>query len=375
MPIFRRGRRAPAPPPATAWDPAATQPMPVAHQTVVEEYPPPAPPPPREPNIWPWLLALLALLLLGVGIGVGYALTRNDDNNAATTTTTSPPATTTVSVPDVVGRRADVAASDLVQVGLKPDLQRKLSKRPSGTVIAQDPAAAAKVATGSRVVLTVSRGVDTVSVPALTGLTLDEALQKLRAAGLQADATRVASKKPEGQIVGQIPGGSAELKKGATVKLQVSKGLERVEVPDVVGQSEVDAATALAKAGLEAAAKQVPSDQPDGTVVAQSPRAGEQAAKGTRVQINVSGGRTTTGGTTTSTTTTTTTSSNTVTVPDLVGSTFADARRQLRDLGLRADRKDVPSSEPYGNVVAQYPAPGSTAKKGGSIRVNVSVGR
>jgi serine/threonine-protein kinase len=92
----------------------------------------------------------------------------------------------------------------------------------------------------------------------------------------------------------------------------------------------------------------------------------------------VSAGGVTTGGTTTGGTTTsgtTTTPSATVTVPDLVGSTFADARRQLRDLGLKADRKDVPSAEPYGNVVAQYPAPGSTAKKGGSIRVNVSVGR
>ena len=170
-----------------------------------------------------------------------------------------------------------------------------------------------------------------------------------------------------------MPGGSAELRKGATVKLSVSKGVERVDVPDVVGKSEVDAAATLTKAGLEVGAKRVPSDQPDGTVVAQSPKAGEQAAKGTRVQINVSAGRTTTGGTTTNATTTT--QSATVTVPDLVGSTFADARRQLQDLGLKADRMDVPSGEPYGNVVAQYPAPGSTAKKGGSIRVNVSVGR
>jgi serine/threonine-protein kinase len=344
------------------------------HERVVDEYPPP--PPPR-PTIWPWLLLLLALLLLAIGIGVGYALSRNDDNNAATTTTTTAPANTNVDVPDVVGRRADVAASDLVQVGLKPDLERKLSKRPSGTVIDQSPAAATSVARGSKVVLTVSRGVDTVSVPALTGLTLDEALQKLQSAGLKAESKRVSSKKPEGQVVAQIPGGSAELRKGATVKLSVSKGVERVEVPDVVGQSEAGAAATLTKAGLEVGVKRVPSDQPDGTVVAQSPRAAEQAAKGTRVQINVSAGRTATGGTTTTATTgtTTTTPSATVTVPDLVGSTFADARRQLRDLGLKADRKDVPSTEPYGNVVAQYPAPGSTAKKGGSIRVNVSVGR
>jgi beta-lactam-binding protein with PASTA domain len=354
-------------------------PQPVATQTVVEDYPPPVPPgPPPGPRIWPWLLLLLALLLLGIGIGVGYALSRSNDNADTTTTTAAAPTPTKVDVPNLVGRPVDAAASALVKAGLKADFQRKLSKRPSGTVIDQNPAASARVAPGSTVAVTVSRGVDTVSVPALTGLTLDEALQKLRAAGLQASASRVASQKPEGQVVSQIPGGSSEVKKGATVKLSVSKGVAHVAVPDVVGASGVDAATTLAKAGLEAVAKNVPSDQPDGTVVAQSPQAGQRVAKGTKVQINVSAGRTTTGGTTTNGTTTngtTTTQSATVTVPDLVGSTFADARRQLRDLGLKADRKDVPSGEPYGNVVAQYPAAGSTAKKGGSIRVNVSVGR
>jgi beta-lactam-binding protein with PASTA domain len=375
MPIFRRGRRAPAPPPGPAWDPEATQPLgaPVAvEERTVEEYPPPPPPP--GPVIWPWLLALLVLLALAIGIGVGYALTRNDDTTTATTTTTTtPPAASTVNVPDVVGRRADVAASDLIAAGLKAKLRRQLSKRPSGTVIEQNPSAASKVARGTTVVLAISRGVDTVSVPALTGLTLNDALKQLQAAGLQGSANRVSSDKPEGQVVAQVPGGSAELNKGATVKLSVSKGVERVEVPDVVGQTAAAAATALTRAGLEAAQRQVPSDQPDGTVVAQSPRAGEQAAKGSKVQINVSSGRTATG-TTTTTTGTTTTQAATVTVPDLVGSTFADARRQLRDLGLKADRKDVPSTEPYGNVVAQYPAAGSTARKGGSIRVNVSIG-
>jgi serine/threonine-protein kinase len=228
------------------------------------------------------------------------------------------------------------------------------------------------VARGSTVVLTISRGADTVSVPALTGLTLQDALQKLQAAGLKASADRVASKKPEGQIVAQVPGGSAELKKGATVKLSVSKGVERVDVPDVVGQPSDAATTALTQAGLQAAPRQVPSGQPEGTVVAQSPKAGERAAKGSKVQINVSGGRAATGSTTT--TGTTTTQAATVTVPDLVGSTFADARRQLGGLGLKADRKDVPSTEPFGNVVAQFPAAGGTAKRGGSVRVNVSKG-
>ena len=224
--------------------------------------------------------------------------------------------------------------------------------------------------------LIISRGVDTVSVPALTSLTLDEALARLRDAGLQGDARRVASQKPEGQVIAQEPGGGRELKKGAVVKLAVSKGAQPVDVPDVVGQSRDAATTALEQAGFKAAVLEVPSGRPAGTVVAQSPRSGEQARKGSKVQINVSAGRSTT-----STTTkepprggTTTTAAAAVTVPDLVGSTFADAKRQLADAGLRADRRDVPSTEPSGTVVAQFPAAGGTAKRGGSIRVNVSKG-
>ena len=97
-------------------------------------------------------------------------------------------------------------------------------------------------------------------------------------------------------------------------------------MPDVVGRPSDAATTSLTQAGLVAAPREVPSGQPEGTVVAQSPKAGDRAAKGSRVQINVSGGRTATSGTTT---TTATTQAATVSVPDLVGSTFADARRQL----------------------------------------------
>src|SRR5689334_4991229 len=242
MPIFRRSPDEPptAAPPPPPYDPDATQPLYPPQQTVVEEYVPPPPPP--GPRIWPWLLALLVLLVLGLGIGIGYALSRDNGNDKTTTTTTTPAAPSKVSVPNVVGQRADQAASQLVDAGLKTSFTRQLSKKPSGTVITQKPAASASVAPGSTVTLTIAHGADTVGVPAVVGLPLAQALAKLRAAGLQASEKRVFGDKPAGQVIAQTPGGGRELKKGSTVVVNVSRGAKPVAVPNVVGQTQTDAA-------------------------------------------------------------------------------------------------------------------------------------
>ena len=335
-----------------------------AEETVYEETVPVEAPPPR---IWPWLVVLL--ILVAGGLAALYILTRdNGDAQPGTTTTSS--ASTRVDVPDVLGERADRAAAQLVDAGLKAEFQRRLSKKGSGIVLEQDPGPATTVPRNSSVLLTISRGADTVQGPALTGLTLAEALNRLQALGLKGTAKRVVSDKPAGQVVAQEPGGGRELKRGTAVVLTISKGKQQVTVPDLVGQSESEATTALEQAGLKAGVRRVPGSGPEGTVVAQSPRAAEKAPKGSTVQINVSKG----GDTTATTTGTTTAPATRVTVPDVVGKTQAAAKQQLANAGFKADVKEVPSQKPKGTVVAQFPAAGQTAKRGASIRINVSAG-
>jgi beta-lactam-binding protein with PASTA domain len=359
--LLRRRRRAG---PARTPDPEATAPLdrPAARETVYEESVPAEAPPPR---IWPWLLLLL--VALAIGLGVVYALTQSDDDNSQPNTTTPTAVGTQVDVPRVVGQPADKAAATLIDAGLKPEFQRQLSKKPSGIVLEQAPAAASSVDRGTTVVLTISRGRDTVGVPALTGLRLAEALEKLQAVKLQGTAKSVASEKPAGQVIAQTPGGGSELKRGATVQLMVSEGRQKVAVPAVVGEDRATATRTLEEAGFQAAVLEVPSSEPKGTVVAQNPKPNDQAAKGSKVQINVSKGSA--GGTTTTVAT-----PAPVTVPDLVGLKQAAATRKLQTAGLKVDVRTVPSQEPTGTVVAQYPAAGETARRGGTIRINVSRG-
>lgn len=63
-----------------------------------------------------------------------------------------------------------------------------------------------------------------------------------------------------------------------------------------------------------------------------------------------------------------------VTVPDVRGERLPDARKTLRKAGLVTEQRHVPSTLPKKTVVAQVPAPGTTAERGDDVVVGVSVG-
>jgi beta-lactam-binding protein with PASTA domain len=63
-----------------------------------------------------------------------------------------------------------------------------------------------------------------------------------------------------------------------------------------------------------------------------------------------------------------------LTVPDLRGEKFADARKQLRGLGLVAEVTRVSSMLPKQTVVEQSPATGATAAHGDHVVLTVSDG-
>jgi beta-lactam-binding protein with PASTA domain len=371
MPIVRRSPNEPptAAPPAPD-DPGATQPLhaPAPHDAAVQEYAPP----PRAPRIWPWLLALVVLLALGIGLGLGYGLMRGDSSAGASATTTAP-APGRVTVPNVVGQRADRAASRLVGAGLKISFRRQLSTQQSGTVLSQEPAASSSAAAGSTVVLTIARGTDTAGVPAVVGLPLAQALAKLRAAGLQASETRVAGPQPAGQVIAQSPHAGRRAPRGSKVQIKVSSGRAnhttttttgetpgspvpaKVEIPDVVGMTLAQARATLSGASLRADPKPVPSTQPKNTVVAQYPAAGEPAKHGGSVRVNISQGPTGKA------------------VPDVVGEDETTATTKLQNAGfdVKVVRQDTTDPAEDGVVLDETPAGGETAKPGAKITITV----
>jgi serine/threonine-protein kinase len=285
--------------------------------------PPPPVPPPRE--WWPWLLALL-ILVLG-GLVAGYLLTRDDDESAG------------------------------------------------------GPTTAATTATTATTSATTAQAVD---VPNVVGQRSTVAVERLRSLGLEPVVRNVFSTRPNGVVVAQDPKPPATVDPGTSVRLDVSRGTQEIEVPDVVGSTEQEALDALRTAGFEVATFDVPSAQPEGAVVAQNPAAGTKADSGSRVRINVSTGSRQ-GGTTQQQPAPPPPATPpaappppatpaTVTVPDLVGQNRTTAAQQIRSLGLKVTIRYVPSSEPVGTVVSQSPAAGSTRKRGEGVLINLSFG-
>ena len=319
-----------------------------------EEVVPPPPPPPR-PLLWPWLLLLL-LLVIG-GLVALWLLTRDDGNESAST----------VVVPNVVRLTQQEAVARVSRKGLVARISTRPSPTPAGIVVAEDPGPGSQVTRRSVVTLTVSAA-QTVAVPSVVGMRTAQAIRTLQAKGFQIQTANVVSKKPPGTVLGQSPAAGTSVARGSTVIVRVSRGL--VTVPNVVGQSRDDAVQTVRGAGLVPKAFGVPSTQPKGTVVAQTPPAGKRVPGGTPVRLNVSNGQRSSGGPPPPPPPPPASAS----VPDVTGLPQAAAQSRLNAAGLKAGVVYVPSDETQGTVVSQSPQANTTPKRGTRIQLNVSLG-
>ncbi len=195
---------------------------------------------------------------------------------------------------------------------------------------------------------------DESTVPAVTGLPQARAEAEVREAGLEPEATRQESSRPQGIVLAQSPDAGDEVDEGSSVRLVVSTGPPRETVPNVVGQTESEAVAAVTAAGFKADVTQAFSNKKAGIVVSQEPKGGSNLEDGSVVALTVSKG------------------GKPVTVPDVVGTTSSEATTTLEQAGLKVNVVAVPSDQPSGTVVAQNPAAGKQAQAGGTVRLNVA---
>ncbi|MFJ3660545.1 Stk1 family PASTA domain-containing Ser/Thr kinase [Streptomyces sp. NPDC090119] len=97
-----------------------------------------------------------------------------------------------VDVPDVSGEDAESARQDLTDAGLKVKIatERVESDFDKGQVAFQSPEAGSQGAEGDTVTLTLSKGPEMVEVPDVVGASVDDAHQKLEAAGFEVHEDR-----------------------------------------------------------------------------------------------------------------------------------------------------------------------------------------
>jgi serine/threonine-protein kinase len=221
---------------------------------------------------------------------------------------------------DVTGLTEARAAAELRKAHFKTKTKPEASKTvEAGHVIATEPPAETDVQEGRLITLVVSSGPAPVHVPDLTGETLEAAEATLTndELGVGTVTKRVSSTQAPGTVLQQSPVTGNAVRAGTKVNLTVAQAPKEVEVPNVVGATEVAAKAMLKHAGFKSAVQTRPTSEQSqvGVVLEQTPPAASQARKGTTVTLVVGMFSSTTTTTTTGTTTTTTGTTTPVTPP------------------------------------------------------------
>ena len=131
-----------------------------------------------------------------------------------------------LTMPDLKGLSRRAAEDKLGKMGLKVgSVYEKEAESDTGTILEQEPAPGAKIAKGSSVDLTISKGkqIKTVRVPDYTGGTVEAARTGLASIRLKVGSvTRQASKQVPGTIISQTPVGGTSMEEGAEVDFVVA---------------------------------------------------------------------------------------------------------------------------------------------------------
>ena len=196
-------------------------------------------------------------------------------------------------------------------------------------------------------------------VPRVLGLTLAEAQAQVKKAELVvadggSDPHPTAA---QGTVIWQDPPPGVIARQGLKVTLVVSAGPPKIPVPDVSRLAASLAQRLVAAAGLTVSkVESVQADSARGLVVMSRPPAGTVLAPGAGVSLVVSRG------------------APTISVPDLLGMSIADARTRLELDGLQLGtptRRRTNDAAP-GTVIEQRPAAGTLASPGTVVDITVA---
>ena len=199
-----------------------------------------------------------------------------------------------VQIPELVGldRVAAKAKAEELKLEYVEGKEAFDKNVPAGQIISQDPAYIANytIKEGSTITVVVSKGRNIVTVPKLVGLTQDEAVAQLEELGLYANVTEEYDKKVEaGVVIEQDVKQDEEIDAGETVTIKVSKGIEKVIVPDLTGKTEDEAKKLITDSGLKLKKVELGKDasKEDGKVIAQTLEANSEVEKGSYITITV----------------------------------------------------------------------------------------
>ncbi len=204
-----------------------------------------------------------------------------------------------------------------------------------------------------------------VRVPGVDGIAYDQAVGMLEDVSLQVGSTEYvfSDDVAEGLIIEQSKEESSKVRKGSSVDLVISKGIERVSMPDLLNHSLDDAQQIIDAMNMEIQlhAEEVYNDSvAAGLICDQDVPGGKEVTRGAIVTVKISKG------------------SELLTVPMVVGITKKEAVEMLKNAGFK--KKKITIEQEYsesiaeGIVMAQSIEADAHVEKDSTITITVSKG-
>ena len=276
-----------------------------------------------------------------------------------------------VKVPDVLGMTKEeaIAALNKHSLGYKTPFETAFSDAyKEGEICAQEYKPGSKIKKNTRVMLTISKGVqiETFALMDVTGLTEEAAREALKSQGIKERHITVKNAESDtvqkGSVISQTPSANTDVTKDDSVTLVVSSGESKSVVPKLVGLNKAQAESKLSAAGLKlGSVSEVFDEAEKGTVISQGDPEGTELKKGSSVAISISKGKK---------------PDPQISIPEVIGNTESAALSMINNAGLSVVKNYAYNDEyPAGRVCNCSPAQGTEVKAGSTVTLTISKGR
>ncbi|MGQ9665494.1 MAG: PASTA domain-containing protein [bacterium] len=198
-----------------------------------------------------------------------------------------------VVIPDLTGSTPEQARVIAENRGLLLVVggEEESEKYADNQICRQTPLPGSIVRSKSSITVFISKGSSNVLVPELKGVGLSEATARLNELGLRIGdiKTEENSTVEKDKIVSTIPSVGSRVKKGDAITIVLSGGMEMIEVPRVIGRALSTAKRIIEEKGFTvgSVSYEVSTEFDVGIVMAQNPRAGTKAKKGSKIDLTV----------------------------------------------------------------------------------------
>lgn len=243
------------------------------------------------------IIVLVVVYIIGNAMGVIKFSLFGNNNEEDTEEDTG-----TVVMVDLTGMTVEEAEEELADLGIsvKKEGEEYSDEYDVDLIISQDVEEGETIEEGGTVYVVVSAGpeeeeeeeeTETATVPNVVGNSSSTAMNTLESAGfVVVREFEYSSSVSAGTVISQSPSGGSEAEEGSTVTITVSQGSESTKVPYVVGETQADAESDLADAGLNVGTitEEYSDTYSEGTVISQSISSGSYVDMGTSVDLVIS---------------------------------------------------------------------------------------